>query len=60
MANRSSKKRGVSCLKNSVKISDIVVNFTIEAPNEKIIDAEIEFVKSYLANLLTGCHDQRS
>ena len=39
-------------MKNSVKLSDIVVSFTIEAPNEKIIDAEIEFLKSYLAELL--------
>ena len=39
-------------MKNSVKISDIVVSFTIEAPNENIIDAEIEFVKSFLAELL--------
>jgi len=39
-------------LKNSVKISDLVVSFSIEAPNDKIIDAEIKFLKSYLADLL--------
>ena len=29
-----------------------MVSFTIEEPNENVIDAEIEFVKSYLAELL--------